>query len=323
MKASVISPLIYPIMVPADNSLQSYNFYLIQHEKALFLVDAGNANEACWEHLLRTLNSIGAAINDLDAIILTHNHADHTGLVNRIRAHSDVPVYAHPNARVRLKRDRGFLEERAAFFEQLYLKMGCGQKAYDEARRLRRAIEDNQSQKIAEDIATLKEGEAIYGFQVFEIIGHSPDHIALFHEKSGILLAGDHILADTPTNALVEYDQNGKRTRSLEQYEYSLKKVAHLPLQAIYPGHGAIIRDPQKKITEKLARIDRRAERLIGQLGEPRTPAQLAKRIYRKKYETLFSLVMSEAIGHLDRLETLQKVMKEERDGIYYYVNAE
>src|SRR5699024_9005748 len=136
MKLSLRSPVIYPIIVPANNPLQSYNFYLIKNENTLFLLDAGEDSEACWEYLNRSLQEINAKITDLDAIILTHNHADHIGLVNRIRLEHDLPVYAHPNAFVRLKRDSEFLQARAAFFEELYKKMGSGVNADEQSKRI-------------------------------------------------------------------------------------------------------------------------------------------------------------------------------------------
>lgn len=47
--------------------------------------------------------------------------------------------------------------------------------------------------------------------------------------------------------------------------------------------------------------------------------AALAKEMYGKKYDTLFTLVMSDLVGHIDRLEKLGKVTKRRKQGVFYY----
>lgn|SRR5699024_6862760 len=319
MTVSVTAPTVYPIIVPTSSSLKSYNFYLVQYEDVLFLVDAGEDTEDCWNYFNRTLRKNNLKISDLDAIILTHNHVDHIGLVNRIRTHHSLDVFAHPDAFVRLKRDQSFLEERVAFFNSLYKQMGSGDEAVKQIKNMRSAITRNKSQKIDGEIKPIREGDKLFGFQVIEVFGHAPDHIALFHEASGMLLSGDHVIKNMSTNALVELGTDGNRTQSLVLYEYALKKIAHLPLQVIYPGHGDIIDAPQEAVFKNMERIQKKADRLMSHLNERQTAAQLAQKIYKDKYKTLFPLVMSEIIGQLDRLENLRKVTKSKHEDVFYY----
>src|SRR5699024_1658333 len=99
-------PIVHPIIVETRSSLLSVNFYLVQTEQSLFLIDAGLPTEKCWHQLNEVLQKNGWKIEDIQKIILTHNHHDHIGLVNRIRSHHHIPVYAHRDAVVRLQRER-------------------------------------------------------------------------------------------------------------------------------------------------------------------------------------------------------------------------
>lgn len=318
MGVSVKTPTIYPIIVPTNSGLRTFNFYLVENEGTLFLVDAGEQTEECWQALLDTLEQNKFTITDIDAIVLTHHHADHIGLVNRIRSKDFVPVYAHPKAIIRLKRERTFLEQRIQFFNKLYAEMGCGDDASSTIERMKQSIEKNDYQKINGVIDTVVEGDTLFGFQIIGVPGHALDQIALFHEKSGTMFVGDHIIKHSASNALIELGEDGERTPSLILYEQSLQKILRLDVEVAYSGHGDVIESPHSLIQKKLKRMEEKSHKIVRLLNSPKTAAEIAKLIYKHRYETLFSLIMSEIIGHLDRLEHLGEIRKEKSDNIYY-----
>jgi hydroxyacylglutathione hydrolase len=77
---------IFPIACFLDNYI-----WCIQVENNLWVVDPGDANPVL-EYLQKH------ALN-LDGILLTHHHADHTGGVNALLAHKNVPVYGPEETR--------------------------------------------------------------------------------------------------------------------------------------------------------------------------------------------------------------------------------
>lgn len=320
VKAKVESPKTYPIIVPTQlGNLQTLNYYLVHQGEDLILIDAGAENDACWDALIDTLHANDYTLQDITAIILTHNHADHIGIVNRIRKEIDVPLYAHEDAIIRLKRDTDFLEKRIAFFTELYQEMGCLTEAEPLIERMVQSIHKNAHQKINGPIIPLKEGDTIFGFDVIYVPGHAPDHIFLWHKESKTAYVGDLILSHSPSNALVELDKTGGRTKSLVLYEQSLQKLRTYEPAIAYSGHGEIIHDPIELIDQKLNRIETKADRILALLYEEKTAAEIAKEMYKDRYEPLLPLVMSEVIGHLDRLYALQKVTQTRKNGIIYY----
>ena len=64
----------------------------IKHHGKHLLFDTGAS-----DLLLRNAQKLGLSLQNLDAIVLSHGHYDHTGGLTAVRRVSDAPVYAHPS----------------------------------------------------------------------------------------------------------------------------------------------------------------------------------------------------------------------------------
>jgi glyoxylase-like metal-dependent hydrolase (beta-lactamase superfamily II) len=69
------------------------NFYLIEQSGKFTLVDAGTPGD--WNFFQRSLTSSGAQLSDLEAVLITHAHSDHTGFAERARREAQAPVWIH------------------------------------------------------------------------------------------------------------------------------------------------------------------------------------------------------------------------------------
>ena len=69
------------------------NFYLIEDGGKLVLVDAGAPRD--WDLLVQRLPALGRRLEDLEAVLITHAHSDHTGFAERVRTTAGVPVWIH------------------------------------------------------------------------------------------------------------------------------------------------------------------------------------------------------------------------------------
>lgn len=71
----------------------AFNWYIIEEGGRLTLVDAGfPGHHKVYE---QGLKSLGKTSKDIEAVVLTHGHADHIGFAERVRKDTGVPVYVH------------------------------------------------------------------------------------------------------------------------------------------------------------------------------------------------------------------------------------
>lgn len=69
------------------------NFYLIEEAGKLVLADAGAPRD--WALFTQAVQSLGKTAGDLDAVLLTHAHTDHTGFAERARTSTGARVWIH------------------------------------------------------------------------------------------------------------------------------------------------------------------------------------------------------------------------------------
>jgi glyoxylase-like metal-dependent hydrolase (beta-lactamase superfamily II) len=69
------------------------NFYLVEEGGTLLLVDAGAPGD--WDLLVRSVAGLGRRLDDLEAVLLTHAHADHIGTAERARTTAGARVWVH------------------------------------------------------------------------------------------------------------------------------------------------------------------------------------------------------------------------------------
>ncbi len=312
---------VYPIIFPAPyGSVGTFNFYIIEQRNSLTLIDAGINHESCWEYFNFSLAALGFKVSDIECIILTHHHEDHVGLLKRILAEKDLPVYAHAIAIQRLQMDSAFFHMRYQFFDTLYKEMDCYRDAQPRLEKLKATLKELNERKLMANFIPIKEGDIVNGLEVIETPGHSPDSISLLDRERKWAFTGDLILKDFPTNAIIDPDQDGVRLKSVLQQRNSLAKCAEMDVQFVFSGHKSIIDNHKQLVNQKLASMNRKSQRLLTLIAEnSQTASSLAKQYYKTKYNDEFSLVMSEIIGHLDYLEHQQLVKKEKVEGKWIY----
>lgn len=153
-------------------------FVLLGEDGQLTLVDTGTT--ASLKRATAGLASLGKAPQDVTGIVLTHAHGDHAGSAAKLVAMSGAPVSIHetdaPWARDGMSppRDRstrlGRVLERAGRRGNGFPKVSVGEE-----------FTDGQLLPIAG------------GLRVVHTPGHTPGHVALLHEPSGVLITGDSI----------------------------------------------------------------------------------------------------------------------------------
>jgi glyoxylase-like metal-dependent hydrolase (beta-lactamase superfamily II) len=84
---------VHRLAIPTPFAVGRVNVYLIEDEP-LTLVDAGPNSGTSFDELQRGIEGLGHALEDIELVILTHQHIDHLGLVSLVAARSGAEVAA-------------------------------------------------------------------------------------------------------------------------------------------------------------------------------------------------------------------------------------
>lgn len=314
---------VHAISVPTPIEVGPVNVYLIRDEHCLTLVDTGPLADVSEAGLRSGLRELGLVPADLDQIVLTHYHCDHTGLLETLVQESGAKVYAHEQT-ARLLRPEGHLSsERLAFFRDLFGKMGLSPE--HEQAAMRQILSFGKYMCNGSVDGLLAEGDfvpGIDGWQVLHTPGHSQDHISLLRAEDGTMILGDHLIGHISSNALIEPpDRPGdERPRSLMIYRESLQKVHRLDWQIGYPGHGEPVTEYRALIEERLKGNEWRAQAILEQIRQgKRTGAEITFALFPRHLEQM-TLIASETLGHLDWLVAEGRLLVEENErGVWEY----
>ncbi len=159
--------------------------YLILGGEKNALIDLGYASS--FPVLVESLEEIGLKPKDVDYLVITHLHLDHSGAASLyIKSSKDSIIYCHPRA-VKHLIDPSRLVESAG-------------EVYGEYMRLFGEIGPVPRENIRE----VKDGEGLYlGSLTLRIIyapGHAPHQIAVYAEENGALITGDAVSVQHPSS---------------------------------------------------------------------------------------------------------------------------
>ena len=294
------------LRIPTPFQVGRVNTYLLEGEP-LTLVDSGPNSGKALDELERQLEALGHRIEDLELVIITHQHIDHLGLVDIVAKRSGAEVAALDllapfieNFGDDAERDD---EEAAA----LMRRHGISEEVVTALRQVTGSFRAWGSK--AKVTRRLHDGELLQlGDRRLEVQhrpGHSPSDTVFWDEDRRILLAADHLIKHISSNPLISrpLDGSAERTQALVTYLESLKKTRELPAEIVLSGHGEPITDHVALIDKRFAMHQRRAEKLYGLIAEePRTGHGLAQAIWGDVAVTQAFLTLSEVIGHVDLL---------------------
>lgn len=206
------------------------NFYLVEAEGGLVLVDAGLPG--FYDGLVDFLRSRGRTVAEIDALLLTHAHPDHVGIAEAVRREG-VPVHVHEadaeQARTakQHKREGGMLPYFRHRATWRLLAMGARNGGL-------------RTTKVAE-LSTFGDGELDLPGRprAIHTPGHSPGHVAFHFEGAGALLAGDALCTYNPlTGGRGPQLMPGAFAFSNAQALESLSRLEPVAAGVVLPGHG-------------------------------------------------------------------------------------
>jgi glyoxylase-like metal-dependent hydrolase (beta-lactamase superfamily II) len=309
---------VHRLSIPTPFAVGRVNCYLIEDEP-LTLVDTGPNSGKALDELQRQLGERNRSIEELELVILTHQHIDHLGLVEIVVEHSGAEVAAIGVAAERLANFGEDAEREDEFAVDLMLRNGIPPEVAHALQSVSRSFRGWGAH--AQVTRPLDDGEVIeFGDRNLEALhrpGHSPSDTIFWDEQRRFLIAADHLIGHISSNPLIAraLDGSDRREQALVTYIESLRKTREMPADFVLSGHGEPITDHVALIDERLAKTERRKEKIYGLIAErPRTGYEVAQAIWGNVAVTQAFLTLSEVIGHADLLVNEGRV-REHDDG--------
>lgn len=310
------------IAVPTPFSIGDVNVYLLEGQ-TLTLVDTGPNTETAWNALVKGIEAAGYRLTDLEEIVITHYHEDHSGLAYRLQKETGAAILSHPDTAVWLNGDSAFDERRKLFYADLYRRGGLRQE------RIEKIMASHETlRRFGHPCGVngfLADGTCLESHPEWQIVytpGHSQTHLSLYRASDQTMLLADHLIAHVSSNAFLEPTVRPEevRVRPLIRYRQELQRLKQLPIRLGLSGHGEPIADHVALIEKRFESQKRRAGNILEILAEgERTAADIALRLFPRHQDQL-PLIMSETIGHLEWLEEEGRIQKTSRNGIDWYL---
>jgi glyoxylase-like metal-dependent hydrolase (beta-lactamase superfamily II) len=314
---------IHTLRIPTPFAVGRVNTYLIEDEP-LTLVDSGPNSGKSLDELEHQLAERGHSIDDIELIVLTHQHIDHIGLVEIIVGHSGADVAAIDKMVHFIEHfgeDAGKDDE---FASAIMLRNGIPSDVVQALRSVSAAFRSwGAAAKVTrplQDGARLELRDRT--LEVMHRPGHSPSDTVFWDADRRILFAADHLIKHISSNPLIsrplqEDGESEERPKALLTYMESLRKTRELPAEIVLPGHGDPVTNHATLIDERLEFHQRRAEKIYGLIAEqPRNGYELAQALFGNVAVTQAYLTLSEVLGHVDLLLEDGRVTEREREGV-------
>ena len=225
-KAAEIAPGIYKF------DTGPFNWYLIEESGRLTLVDAGFPGH--YRQFKAGMESLGFSHKDIEAIVLTHAHADHIGFAEKLRKLSKAPVFIHKADAKMAQRPLqlpwfGLLSNAWRKYTATMLGVAIVNGVFTLPSMSKvQPISDNQILDVPG------------GPRVIHTPGHTDGEIVLYLPKRKVLISGDTIVTrnlltgELGTPQLTNPILNG----NYNQAKRSLSLIQELGELTILPGHG-------------------------------------------------------------------------------------
>ena len=178
-------PDVFSIAVPFPNiSTDDTNCYVIKSGSDVLIIDTGAPTDESRDYLLKALNQLEIDRSKA-SYFLTHFHLDHAGLVDQV-VPPDASLYV---SKIEFDRTRPeALRTNANSLCERMLQEGSSQEESEAYRamqwKITRFVETSHNLIFIDQGNTIRVGN--FEFEVIDTSGHTPGHLSLFNEESGL-----------------------------------------------------------------------------------------------------------------------------------------
>ncbi len=242
MRIERINKALYRITTPYDKTGTVF-LYLIKGNRVA-LVDTG-AVDSPREVIEPALAEIGLALSDVELILNTHAHLDHSGGNLETKRASGAPIHVHAGDLPMAQSTETQVESHVAPLRALEFPAEAINERTDFV--VRNAGPSAGVDDILTDGEVVDLGAGVQ-LRVIHTPGHTPGHVCYFWESEGVLISGDAIQGQGARPGGYPYYFNAR------DYRRSLVALAKLDALTLCTGHaylgGTLVNSPTRTGTD-------------------------------------------------------------------------
>jgi glyoxylase-like metal-dependent hydrolase (beta-lactamase superfamily II) len=297
------------IPLPEDTQLLTANLYAVG-TGPVTLIDTGLKYPGLLDFVREQLQTIGFGFEDIERIIATHGHVDHTGLTAEIRKAAGHPIdfHIHPedNWLISEERHQDYMWSNQA--DSLTAVAGIPVNEVEKIKQ-RFSFFKELSDPV-DNVSYLNDGDAFsgdgYHLKIIHTPGHTAGSICVYEQKQRILFSGDNLIKHITPNPLVDIRKYGLRKsdyQSLPTFLKTLDNISKLDVRYVFSGHGEYMDDMHQIISTYRAHHRRRMDSIWKALKKSSRPIyQLIDDVFPVVPEGDIFLAVSEIAVHLEVL---------------------
>lgn len=221
------------------------NWFLLADDSGVTVVDGGAPGYR--DQLGPGCRELGRDESDVQAVVLTHAHADHVGVAEMVRSELGVPVYVHRDDEnlARTAKSTGKTEGSMV----PYLRHPAAWKLTWELAR-----NGAMKPRPIDEVRTFGDGDVLDvpgRIRVVGTPGHTDGHVALASETARAAFVGDALCSYNPLTGERGPQLMPKAfTNDVARAMDSLDRISGLDVEQLLPGHGDPIPDPDAAVEQ-------------------------------------------------------------------------
>lgn len=298
-----VAPGVLWLRMPLPFSLDHINLYLLQHEHGWVIVDTGlntPQSAAVWEQVFVDVFDNAPVL----AVIVTHFHYDHSGMLGWLADRFRCPVYMSQSEYQALYVSVPKSDEPHWAVTRFYQR--CGLTEQEVAGFLPVMQENFYTTQAPASFHRLQENDLLkIGGRRWRVVigsGHSPEHVCLYSEDDQLLIAGDQILPRITSSICVMVTE--PEANPLGDWLASLRRFHSLPDSLlVLPAHERPFHGLHHRLGQLQQHHKTHLAALVEAADRPRTVAELREVLF-PKVRNSFDLLMAigETLAHINFL---------------------
>lgn len=210
--------------------------------------------------------------SDIDQVVITHIHEDHSGGASVINKQRNLPIFIHEMSVRECETNPDY---------PLYRKIFWGKRKPFQAKPIGKSFSSRNSV-----------------WDVIETPGHAKDHLAFLNKQTGQLFSGD-LFVNQKTKVIL-------RDESIPTIIQSIKRLLTLNFDELYCSHAGFVKDGRVMLENKLEYLLELQYKIVALYKKGYSAKQIQDQLFKRKYP-----ITKLSFGEWDSLHIITSVLKD------------